>query len=291
MDQNNIVIRNLAGVGFDEVAGAFAEAFADYDIRIDPKSLADMLRRRGMRPELSFAAFDGGRIVSFILNGIGTFDGRLTAYDTGTGTVPDFRGRGLTDRIFAYSLAPLRDAGVGVYLLEVLTHNIPAVKIYERQGFGIAREFDCFGGDVDSVIATAGQKANLDITINRVSPEEISSHAGWMEFAPSWQNSFESIHRNPDAFVCLMAFEGGEPVGFGVSETAYGDITQLAVAHDRRRRGIGSRLLAELTRMSHLPRIKALNIPVEATSAAGFLLASTLTPTCRQYEMHRDLTK
>lgn len=286
-----MVIRSLAGVGFDEVAGAFAEAFADYDIRIDPRSLADMLRRRGMRPELSFAAFDGGRIVSFILNGIGSFDGRLTAYDTGTGTLPDYRGLGLTDKIFSYSLAPLRDAGVGMYLLEVLTHNIPAVKIYERQGFGIVREFDCFGGDVDSVIDTAALRANRDITINHVSPEEISRHAEWMDFVPSWQNTLESINRNPDAFSCLMAYDGEHPVGFGVTETAYGDITQLAVAPDMRRRGIGSRLLAELARMSHLPRIKALNIPTTATSAIGFLLISALTSTCRQYEMHRDLGK
>ncbi len=245
-----------------------------------------MLLRRGMRPELSFGAFADGRIVSFILNGIGLYDGKLTAYDTGTGTLPEYRGRGLTDQIFAHSLTPLREAGVETYLLEVLTHNIPAVKIYERQGFEIAREFDCFAGAVDNVLAALAQKSSTEIVTQETTPQEIVPLIPWMDFAPSWQNSIESVKRNPGAFHCITAFEGERPVGFGISETAYGDITMLAVAPDRRRLGIGSRLLAELTRMSLLPNITALNIPSTATLAINFLTTSSLTPTCRQYEMH-----
>lgn len=53
-----------------------------------------MLKRRGFNPDLSFAAFDGSEIDAFILNGIGDFNGLPTAYDIGTGTRKEYRGKG-----------------------------------------------------------------------------------------------------------------------------------------------------------------------------------------------------
>lgn len=50
-----------------------------------------MLIRRGYESRLSFAAFADGEIVAFTLNGVGQFNGIPTAYDTGTGTVKDYR--------------------------------------------------------------------------------------------------------------------------------------------------------------------------------------------------------
>ena len=64
-------IKSLAATDPDTLFEAFDRAFADYDIDLDFAALQRMLRRRGFTPELSFAAFDGGRIVSFTLNGTG----------------------------------------------------------------------------------------------------------------------------------------------------------------------------------------------------------------------------
>ncbi len=58
-------IKSLDGIAFDRLADAFMDAFADYDIVIDRPQLQAMMTRRGFNPELSFAAFDNGRIVSF----------------------------------------------------------------------------------------------------------------------------------------------------------------------------------------------------------------------------------
>ncbi len=77
-------IRSLENTSSDELFQAFEQAFADYEIRLNRAQHLAMLKRRGFRPELSFAAFDGDRIVSFTCNGTGDFYGSLTAYDTGT---------------------------------------------------------------------------------------------------------------------------------------------------------------------------------------------------------------
>ncbi len=144
-------ICSLAHTGFDELAAAFGAAFAGYEVRITADELRRMLRRRGFDPALSFAAFDsGGRIAGFTLNGVGTFGGGnahtgvRTAYDTGTGTLPEWRGRGLAGRVFEASLPHLRAAGVERYLLEVLQHNTAAVGLYRRLGFEVSREFNYF---------------------------------------------------------------------------------------------------------------------------------------------------
>ena len=285
---NDIVIKNLADIKPEDITAAFLDAFADYSMSLDERSLADMLKRRGAVQELSFGAFDRGRIVSFIINGIGDYSGRRMAYDTGTGTVKEYRGLGLTDRIFNYSVEHLVNAGVKDYVLEVLTDNIPAVKIYSRQGFKTVREFDCFTAANESVAANLKDTAP-GVKIRRSDIDEVRCMAGYMDFEPSWQNSFESIGRNPEAFLFLAAYDGDAKVGFGVSETAYGDITLLAVDKSARRQGVGSALLRGLVAYNRIGRAKVINVDSRCVEMKSFLEASGFELSCRQYEMMKKL--
>lgn len=93
-------IKSLGKTDFDIVFEAFNRAFADYEIQLNKEQLQMMLKRRGFDPELSFAAFEKGGIVAFTFNGIGNFGGMPTAYDTGTGTLKEYRGKGLATEVF-----------------------------------------------------------------------------------------------------------------------------------------------------------------------------------------------
>ncbi|MDR2912896.1 MAG: GNAT family N-acetyltransferase [Alistipes sp.] len=289
-------IRSLsADVGFgvptfDDIARAFAAAFAEYEVQISPAELRTMLRRRGFAPSLSFAAFTPqGEIAAFTLNGVGGFGGPAaggvkTAYDTGTGTLPEFRGRGLATRIFEESLPALRAAGIGQYILEVLRHNTTAVEIYRRMGFGVRREFNYFrggGGNGRSDLSYA------EYELRRIKITDIQSIAkGFWDFEPSWQNSFEAIERAASDFIFLGAFDGGRLAGYAVFEPAAGDITQIAVAHDSRRRGVGSALLGEMLRLNRAAGLKCLNTEEGRDEAlAGFLEARGVGLAGRQFEM------
>ena len=287
INDRDIEIRSLAGVTFDEIAQAFLDAFADYDIKLDKESLFAMLKRRGARMDMSYAAFHGGRIVSFVMNGVGMFDGHSAAYDTGTGTIKEYRGLGLTDRILTHSFNQLADAGIEAYVLEVLKHNTPAVKIYTRQGFVTTRELDCYTGDVVEI--TGRLNGNGDVVIEQVSVDEIQRYQEFMDFVPSWQNTLDSVKRNPDAFICLTARTGGKVVGWGVSETAYGDITLLAVDRSHRRQGIGSCIMLELVKASRTERVKVLNVDDRCGAMKSFVIHSGFEQSCQQYEMMRRL--
>ncbi len=112
-------IKSLEKIDFATLFKAFSTAFADYDIQLNADELKTMWKRRGFNPNLSFAAFEGKNIVSFTLNGIGTFNGQKMAYDTGTGTVKEYRKDGLATKVFEHSIPFLKAANISHYLLEV----------------------------------------------------------------------------------------------------------------------------------------------------------------------------
>ena len=281
-------IRSLAGTDFGTLFEAFSQAFADYEVQLNEVQLRRMLKRRGFNARLSFAAFDEGRIAAFTLNGIGTYYGVRTAYDTGTGTLEAYRGRGLATQIFEHSIPYLKEAGVDRYLLEVLQHNTKAVSVYRKLGFEVTREFNYFSqeqGEVDipaSVSETPCPVREIDLR----KQEEVP---GFWDFRPSWQNSFESIVRSPEDFVSLGAFSGERLIGYCVFEPASGDITQLAVDKDFRGRGAGSRLLAEMLRLNEAGAVKAVNTDVGCEAVTRFLERRNIPVRGRQFEMIRTL--
>lgn len=278
-------IRSLAGMGFDALFEAFAQAFADYEVQNDREQLRRMLRRRGFDPALSFGAFDGGRIVAFTFNGIGEYGGIPTAYDTGTGTLKDYRGQGLATQIFEHSIPRLRDAGIRQYLLEVLQHNTAAVSVYRNLGFAVTREFNYFTQE-NGAVDTGGAG---DFDIRRVDIGELGSVADFWDFTPSWQNSFASVARVVGDFIALAVFEDGRIVGYCIFEPGSGDITQLAVDRRHRRRGVASALLREMLRLNRYGSVKAINADVSCVSVTAFMEARNIALRGQQFEMTREI--
>ena len=62
------------------------------------------------------------------------------AWIGGFGVVPELRGRGLARRYLAETLDIARASGATSVELEVLTHNLPAIRLYERAGFATIDE-------------------------------------------------------------------------------------------------------------------------------------------------------
>lgn len=282
-------IRSLEGTPQAVITDAFMNAFGDYNVQFSEAKLRDMLRRRGFDMRLSFGAFMDGRLVSFILNGIGTYAGAgLCAYDTGTGTVKECRGMGLTDRIFSYALPFLREAGVERYMLEVLQDNEPAVRIYTRQGFDIVRHYNCYAAgreEIHSPEAMAGRPA---LMIERAPAAEAAELAvRWSDSVPSWQNCLESVVRAGKAMEALVAYVDGEPAGAGVTEPAYGDLALIAVKPEFRRRGVGRTLLAAMMAICEPEVCRIVNVDAEDAAFNAFLSSCGFVLTCRQYEMTR----
>lgn len=281
-------IQSLAHLGSDQLFAAFSEAFKDYETQLVKSELEIMISRRGYVPELSFGAFENDRLVSFTLNGIGNFNGIKTAYDTGTGTIEEYRGQGLASRIFQDSLPELKKAGVRQYLLEVLQNNTSAISVYRKQGFEVSREFNYFVEQSENVRL---EKYQLPAGY-RIQPIVLSlkeQMIACQDFTPSWQNSFESVERRLSDFCLWGAFAGETLAGYCIFEPNSGDITQIAVATAHRNRGLATCLLREAAQTNKHKNLKLINTNTECDSTTRWAESIGLTLRGKQFEMVRAL--
>ncbi|MDE5706810.1 MAG: GNAT family N-acetyltransferase, partial [Alistipes sp.] len=219
-----MTITSLENHTFETLFEAFSAAFADYDRQWDAGQLRAMLERRGFVPALSFAACDDtGRIAACTLNGIGSFNGKRTAYDTGTGTLKEYRGRGVAAEIFRHALPRLAQSGVEQYLLEVLQQNSAAVSVYRGLGFEVSREFDYFIRPNDG-IAPRSTPSAPSLRIEPVAAAADGELLPFGDFRPSWQNSAESILRAAKQIAGYDLRCGERTIGRIFFEPASGDI-------------------------------------------------------------------
>ena len=282
-------IKSLDGVDSQVLHQAFVRAFAGYDAPTpDESALQTMLARRGFNPALSFGAFDGGELVSFTFNGTGFYCKTATVYDTGTGTIPEYRKQGLAKRIFSESKPVLVSAGMKQYLLEVLRQNVKAVELYQSLGFEMVREFDYYyapAKDINKKQVTT----DSGIEFQEISEPDIDLFSSFQDFRPSWQNSFEAVNRRLNDFTIITATYKGMITGYGILEPMSGDITQIAVKHSFRRNGIGTALLNRMLDLNRFGSVKMINVEKNCHSLSSLADSFGWKPAGSQFEMMSKL--
>jgi len=281
--------RTLSGVPDEEILACFLEAFSDYQVpvRMTLEGFRENNALRGFDPAVSTGAFNDGRLTGFILNGRGDWNGLPTAYDLGTGVIPSRRGYGLAGALAAESFSLLRRAGLAQYLLEVIKTNAPALNLYRKKGFAITRDFDCFRGNR---AALEERPAPAGAELRPLDRGAIKAAAAFRDWQPSWQNSDDALLRYPGQLTLLGVFLEGSLAGCGAIKPN-GDIPQLAVSKDLRRRGLGSLLLRGLA--ASLPpdcdRLSCLNVESGDDATASFFKTRSLQLFAGQHEMLKPL--
>ena len=273
-------IVTLDTLPLETVIATFNEAFADYAVpfTLDRERFLNMQNRRGFRADLSVGTVDDERLVAISLTGFGSWLGAPAGYGSGTGVIPAARNRGLAGRMMEEAVGLARERGADKYVLEVMCQNEPARRAYERVGFAISRKLDCW--TLDEI---AGE-GDLEIEMREgFSPPE----PGLCSWAPSWQNSDESLARAPERVVTLAIMRDSGPVAHAALCPESGDLPQFAVAPDQRRRGIGRALLARARRISRAP-LRIINTDAGDAATSAFLEVIGGKRTVAQYEMVRE---
>ncbi len=288
---NMITINPLSNISLKEIYYTFAEAFSDYQVKFDMSfdDFSFMMNRRGMNRDLSFGAFENERLLGFTLNGIGSWNGLLTAYDTGTGIIPDYRKQGLVKRIFRESLPVLRQNNIKQYLLEVLKQNIAACELYKNQGFEVSREFDYYVFNKNDINKSAFAKCPDNIRIEETDELDWDKAIYFCNFEPSWQNNQEAVERSYDSYFKVTAYKNEEFVGFGFLQKSNGDIPQIAVNKNFRRKGIGSVIFRKLIAANQSDNFQLINIESTDIGMKKFLEKFDIFPSGGQFEMILDL--
>lgn len=271
------MIRTLTHDDFESLFAAFTAAFSDYVVKLSPtrEQLREMLTRRGWVPSLSVGAFDGDTMVAFTANCV---DG-ATAYDSGTGVIPSHRRRGLARAVMEKSFQAL--AGCEQYVLEVLEQNEPALALYRALGFETVRGLESWTFEESQSLTVSESQSGAGFSPLRLC--DFETVRLFRDVAPSWQNSDASVKRARAPHVIL-----GNDDAYAIVFPDAGDLAQMAVRREARRRGIGTRLLHAAAALAGKP-LRIMNVDERDRGIAAFLGQAGAKRFVRQLEMTRPL--
>lgn len=284
--------QTLQDTQLEIIHAAFLGAFSDYPVEMNLPlaKFNNMLKRRGYSPEYSVGAFKDRQLIGFMLNGIGNWKGTITLYDCGTGVIPEYRRQGITSNMFSKVLGLLSSNNIEQYLLEVIQSNKPAVMLYMKQGFCVTRTFSCFRIEKNRII-DKGPVSTIKYASCGIDLINWELFKSFWEYLPSWQNSMESVLAVPNSFIAILARIGEDTVGYGIIDTRTGDIPQIAVDRDYRRKGIGRNLLRRLVQHTESPNISFTNVDNSCASILEFLQKTGFENFIDQYEMALQIKK
>ena len=285
-----ILIKPLSGIRVETIYDAFVNAFSDYvePINLSFQQFKSMIERRGCCLDLSFGAFYKDKLVGFTINGTGDWNGYMTAYDTGTGILRDFRKKGLATKLFNTTVPILRKNSISQYLLEVIRTNTSAYELYRKAGFEVTREFDYFQSPRDNIIIKKN-RVNKNFSLKEIKLPDWALFKTFWDVMPSWQNSIDSINRKSENFKFLGVFDNERVAGYAVIETKTGDIPQLSIDKTYRRKGLATTLIYNLLPYSENNEIKVINTPKAFYPFKKFASSINLTAGFGQYEMRLQL--
>lgn len=263
----------------------FIRSFADYIVKMQPtrEQFNEMLLRRGVDLAISIGAYSNDELVGFNLNGISAFNNEIAIYDCGTGIIPEFRGKGIVRALFENSLAKLQQTKATKYILEVIEGNTTALNAYRKIGFQEHRYLQCFRLNKTSNPLAKATKLEIEWRIED-RPSQALLRFFW-DWQPAWQNSLESIWRSKENNLIVTANRDNKTVGYGIIYRDSGDIPQIAVGEEYRRKGIGQAILGQLIQYSNNEIVKMINVDSKAISTIGLLNSFGFSNFINQYEM------
>ncbi|QZY56448.1 GNAT family N-acetyltransferase [Crassaminicella profunda] len=276
--------KTLENTNIEILHQTFVSAFSDYQVKIELPlwKFQQMLQRRGYVSCFSIGAFKNEELVGFVLNGFRNWNGNLTVYDIGTGVRGEYRKQGITSTMLLSIRELIKEKKVEQYLLEVLQPNTSAIQLYKKQGFEIIRNFACFQLDKNKYKPITTYKVKH---VDRISSTNWEQLTEFWDFVPSWQNSIDSINTVSDTLIHSIIHFDDVIVGYGVIDKKTGDIPQIAVNKNYRRKGIARSIVTDLLKNTESCKIEVLNVDNECKSTKEFLLELGFEYVIGQYEM------
>jgi len=269
-----MLVKNLGNIAFEEIIECFLEAFTNYYVEM-PADI-DYYKKRwkvaNVNFNYSYGMFENDKLIGFIINAIDERNGFLTAYNTGTGVIPKYRGQKIIKQIYEFAIPELRLNGIEKCLLEVITENEFAIKSYQSIGFEITRTLRSFGGSINS------QKLKnilVEKPINTIYFEKLPNQQYY-----SWDFCSNSINRNSD--LRYFQIENNNSINsYFIINDSNGYIAQFELLDKSEKNW--DELFSAITSISK--DIKIINIDTQFQDKITHLKALGLKNIINQYEM------
>lgn len=273
----------------EQLHNTFNQAFSDY---ILPLQLSEMqfqhhLKLNGVEITRSVGCFERGELIGFSLNAFGRWNGLSTVYDAGTGVIPAKRRQGVSSAMFEMMLPVFRGDGIKQFLLEVITTNTAALRLYENLGFETGRELALLQWDN---VADTALPPRTRYTIRDIDTADWQRFESFWDAKPSWQNMPDALDRVIETRGVGGAFVDDVCVGYITFSRSLGRVSQLAVDKAHRNCGLATALLnfALARRKSDLP-IQIINLDKALDGATKFFENRGFSELVSQFEMVKRL--
>jgi GNAT superfamily N-acetyltransferase len=160
---------------------------------------------------------------------------------TGTGVIPAKRGNKLSTQLHEYALPILHKNNIDKIVLEVITTNIAAIKIYKNIGFEITRQLNCFKGSISITNTNSG------LEIHELKEYDWGKFHSFWDIELSWQNSSTAVEKLRQSNVSIGEYENEKLVGYTIYSPEIKRLQQLPVDKAYRKRAVGRQLLAYIS--------------------------------------------
>ncbi len=247
--QHMVVEDTLERTTTKELTTAFNLGFSDYQVTLSlsEEKLQQMLEGNSYRPESSVGLFDGETLVGFVLNGVrGNY-----CYDSGTAIIPSYRGRGYAHLLLDKTLSVLRGQDIHTWILEVLSDNTKAIRLYKDIGFTKQRGFNCYQAEAKTITRKKGESG-----ITLIPQQTITIPHG--ECLPSWQNEEQSIRIGGVPTWDITTED--RKVGTLCYDPERGSIAQIFIQEEDRRKGYAKKAIIEAAKLCKTEHLRFNNI-------------------------------
>lgn len=278
-------IRFLGKTPLAQIVDCFNEAFADYIVPFQVEE--EQIRRRWLSSRvdygLSYGAFEGERLVGFMMTGVDRWNGQRTAYNSGTGVIPAYRGKRIVRQLYDKAIPSFRDNGIQRCILEVIVGNEKAYRAYSGVGFQERRTLKCYA--LKKVLESGAPEG---LHFKQVFRSDWPAYQNMLEYEPSWENSRAAIAFLGRDVVVWEMYEGTHLLGFFIMKPQSGHILQFGVKDHSDWEAAGRHLLGHAASFHDGLRIN--NIDKGAERSLRILESMHMENPIDQYELELDLT-
>lgn len=281
--------RTLTKDDLAQMHRSFVEAFSSYQVsmKMSREAFEDrMLFKLNINFDLSPGVFSGDKLVGFIFQTINEYEGKVAAYNGGTGVIPGYVGNGLTAKLYDFITPALLANGVEKCVLEVLTDNEQAINAYSKAGFEKTKTFQCLMLK-DGVLK---RNENESFDIKQVSDFSMEEYSSICEISAGMLDQLSQVKYHLNKESILEYRKEGVLIGYAIFQPINGRITQLAVSKVHRRRGIATALIKYAHRLSESKTLSVLNLETKEEGMIQFFEKLGFIRDLQQYEMQKTLT-
>jgi ribosomal protein S18 acetylase RimI-like enzyme len=274
----------LENFGINELLRVFNLAFNDYIVpmQLSKEQLEQKFVAEGISLENSVGVMFNNELIGFIFHFFQNSNNEIKLYNGGTGVVPKHRGKGITQKMYDFILPIVKAKSIKSVQLEVITSNISAIISYEKSGFKVLREVQCFKGSISS------DEKIIPYSCAKIDNVNWNDYRNFWDFEPTWQNSIPVLINQNDKLTTYLANHNEKVVGYCVVNVSNGKLHQLAVNPVYRNKGIAT-LLVNKVKLEVNNSFVVLNVDLNNENAINFLTRIGLQPTVNQYEMILNL--